>query len=327
MWMGSLVALLLSASLYIAYRYRSLDTKGKQRMLPKGGPWGFFGWHLVKPKHPSESEPKPGPKLEPQGQGDSSSSGSGSRAESESEAVSEAESSIIITEGEYDALAVAQALQDFDPDLALDGHRDRDRDRDSGASRAGETVGARRWIKDVPVVSLPNGCSSLPLELVVKLEPFDRIFLWLDDDSSGTAASEKFSRKLGIHRCHVVRPLPGQPQPKDANDALRLGRQRGANADSNADADTDADAVQYRRNVQLMVEMVLRAQAVRHDRLVSFSDLKQEVSAISISISMSLSGWFLLFCWVRVLILSIAVLLCTVPVGATIAVARKRGNV
>ena len=50
--------------------HRALESKGLQRILPKGGSWGLFGWQTVRDDH----------------------------------------SSIIITEGEYDAMAVSQAL-------------------------------------------------------------------------------------------------------------------------------------------------------------------------------------------------------------------------
>jgi len=36
-----------------------------------------------------------------------------------------------------------------------------------------------------PVVSLPTGTSALPIDVVEKLEPFDKIYLWLDDDVHG----------------------------------------------------------------------------------------------------------------------------------------------
>lgn len=52
-------------------KFRSVETKGRQRLHPKGGPWGFFGWHTVQPD----------------------------------------DDTIVITEGEYDAMAVAAALQ------------------------------------------------------------------------------------------------------------------------------------------------------------------------------------------------------------------------
>lgn len=32
------------------YGRRALSGKGKQRLHPKGGAWGFFGWHLVRPE-------------------------------------------------------------------------------------------------------------------------------------------------------------------------------------------------------------------------------------------------------------------------------------
>ena len=31
--------------------HRAINSKGKQRLFPKGGKWGFFGWHLVKASH------------------------------------------------------------------------------------------------------------------------------------------------------------------------------------------------------------------------------------------------------------------------------------
>jgi hypothetical protein len=52
---------------------------------------------------------------------------------------------IIITEGEFDAMAVNQAT-------------------------------------GRPAVSLPNGCRSLPMEVLVLLEKFDTVYLWLDND-------------------------------------------------------------------------------------------------------------------------------------------------
>lgn len=93
-----------------------------------------------------------------------------------------AERRIILTEGEYDAMAVSQALATLPPDDPL---------------------------AAVPAVSLPNGCNSLPPELVQLLEPFDRIFLWLDNDQSGQSSCEKFVDALGARRCLIVRPPAG----------------------------------------------------------------------------------------------------------------------
>ena len=68
----------------VRVKYRALATKGLQRILPKGGPWGFFGWQLVMPHHKA----------------------------------------VIITEGEYDAMAVAQALMMLQPDDDEEGTED-----------------------------------------------------------------------------------------------------------------------------------------------------------------------------------------------------------
>jgi twinkle protein len=90
------------------------------------------------------------------------------------------DTSVIVTEGEYDAMAVAQGLAALPLDDPL---------------------------RAVPVISLPNGCNSLPTDLIPLLEPFKKVYLWMDNDKSGIDAAEKFARKLGITRCMVVKPL------------------------------------------------------------------------------------------------------------------------
>ena len=78
----------------------------------------------------------------------------------------------------------------------------------------------------LPAVSLPNGASSLPVELLPRLERFTRIYLWMDDDLVGqqviglrgcvivivgsaliyqTQGAEKFVQKLGERRCLIVK--------------------------------------------------------------------------------------------------------------------------
>lgn len=49
---------------------------------------------------------------------------------------------------------------------------------------------------NVPAVSLPNGASSLPLEVLPLLERFEKIYLWMDHDGAGQAGVDKFVRKL-----------------------------------------------------------------------------------------------------------------------------------
>jgi twinkle protein len=137
---------------------------------------------------------------------------------------------IILTEGEYDAMAVWQATQR-------------------------------------PAVSLPNGCRSLPLEVLPLLEEFSKIYLWMDNDIAGQEGAEQFAKKLGLRRCYIVKPtfancrkLPAAAGsnddtvtllPKDANDALRMGLD--------------------------LSRILADAQLVRHERIIRFADLRDEV--------------------------------------------------
>eukprot|EP00600_Ochromonadales_sp_CCMP1393_P010116 CAMPEP_0174961352 /NCGR_PEP_ID=MMETSP0004_2-20121128/4192_1 /TAXON_ID=420556 /ORGANISM="Ochromonas sp., Strain CCMP1393" /LENGTH=1031 /DNA_ID=CAMNT_0016209787 /DNA_START=137 /DNA_END=3232 /DNA_ORIENTATION=+ len=222
-------------------KYRSLETKGLQRILPKGGMRGLFGWQLVtggrgNPNNcaiSSSSNTMDTSSIENVGKNSMddkaartgiSSAGHaydptgkiiaapatttttttipGPTAAKSEAAVAMAgpvayppSKSIILTEGEYDAMAVSQALSRLPINDPL----------------------AR-----IPAVSLPNGCNSLPSELVALLQPFDQIYLWMDFDKSGQDASDKFAQKLGVKRCLIVKPDPDdEDPPKDANDALR----------------------------------------------------------------------------------------------------------
>jgi twinkle protein len=76
--------------------------------------------------------------------------------------VSELDRVIVVTEGEFDAMAVHQAT-------------------------------------NLPAVSLPNGANSLPQATLSFFERFERIYLWLDADSVGQSAAEKFSQVSQIH--------------------------------------------------------------------------------------------------------------------------------
>eukprot|EP01041_Mallomonas_annulata_P002554 gene2554-4987_t len=172
----------------IRVKHRAIATKGKQRLLPKGGMWGFFGWHMVEPHHQE----------------------------------------IVITEGEYDAMAVYQVLSS----LPI-GHQ----------------------LRDIPVISLPNGCNSLPSEILIDLERFGKIYVWMDDDDAGRTGCEKFVKKMGSKRCVIVKPLTTNNKtdksPKDANDAMRQGVD--------------------------MIAMLEQAQCLPHKSLQTFNDLRAEI--------------------------------------------------
>lgn len=124
---------------------------------------------------------------------------------------------IVLTEGEYDAMAVYQAT-------------------------------------GRPSVSLPNGCRSLPVEVLPMLEKFEKVYLWMDNDGPGREGAEIFAKKIGVNRCLLIQPGPsvdGEPAPKDANEALLRGM--------------DLEA------------MIQDSQVLPHDRIITFSEMRSQV--------------------------------------------------
>eukprot|EP00177_Eucheuma_denticulatum_P000203 GFKZ01000357.1.p1 GENE.GFKZ01000357.1~~GFKZ01000357.1.p1 ORF type:complete len:793 (+),score=87.92 GFKZ01000357.1:124-2502(+) len=117
---------------------------------------------------------------------------------------------VVLTEGEFDAMAVFQAT-------------------------------------GRPAISLPNGASSLPLELLPALERFDTIVLWMDQDGPGQTGLKQFSRKLGLRRCKAVLTS----ECKDANEALLM------NKDVN--------------------KIVAAAGVIPHDSILTFDDMRDQV--------------------------------------------------
>ena len=254
-------------------------------MMPSGGQWGFFGWHLVNPSMPKTTTP------------DDSNDNS---------AKTNTGKGIVITEGEYDTIAVAEAID----------HYCSNKSNTSNNSSKIQDLD----LKSLPVVSLPNGCGSLPDDLLPRLESFTKIYLWLDFDSSGMAAATAFAKKLGIHRCFIVRPAKRQPDVKmieetlrgleldididildsldkfstnflkDANDYLRNGMitHKGYVLGSNGHNSDNSDSVLgtnikiyneavYSRNTSVMVDMLVNAESIRHEKILTFADMKQEV--------------------------------------------------
>lgn len=77
--------------------------------------------------------------------------------------VKETDEIICITEGEFDAMSVTQST-------------------------------------GIPAVSLPNGTNSLPLELLPFFDRFKQIYLWLDADEPGRAATKKIAKVSKLFR-------------------------------------------------------------------------------------------------------------------------------
>ena len=135
---------------------------------------------------------------------------------------------VIVTEGEYDAMAVAEGLQ---------------------------TLAENNPMRNIPAISLPNGCNSLPAELVDLLRRFKLIILWMDGDTAGKEAAQKFTDKLGIKRTLCV-ASPNIPEMvKDANDALRLRE----------------------KYPTLIEDMIQKAEKIRHQDILYSADLRRQV--------------------------------------------------
>jgi len=72
----------------------------------------------------------------------------------------------------------------------------------------------------------------------------------MDNDGPGQEGAESFAKKIGLGRCLLVRPT-GADAPKDANDALR----------ENFDLE----------------ELILRADVVPHESILTFSEIRSQV--------------------------------------------------
>eukprot|EP01082_Thalassiosira_pseudonana_P001938 g1765.t1.1.5e174188 g1765 g1765.t1 contig11:19512-22188(+) len=160
---------------------------------------------------------------------------------------------IIITEGEFDAMAVYQAT-------------------------------------GRPAVSLPNGCRSLPMEVLLLLENFDTVYLWMDNDGPGREGAEMFARKLGVERCLLV-----QPSGKRGWRGVRTGD--GCSVGSETGSDEMDEAIQQLEesfhssappeppkdaNEALLTgwdinELLEEASELPHERILKFSDLRDQV--------------------------------------------------
>lgn len=159
---------------------------------------------------------------------------------------------IIITEGEFDAMAVYQATGRH-------------------------------------AVSLPNGCRSLPMEVLVLLERFDTIYLWMDNDGPGREGAEMFARKLGVERCLLVQPS-GKRGWKGCSSNKTMDGGENANEESDDEAILSYDANESRppppkdANEALLQgwdinELLSEATELPHERILKFSDLREQVGA------------------------------------------------
>jgi hypothetical protein len=148
----------------VRYKYRAVNGKWMQRLDPVGGGWGMFGWHLITPRLATVVSSALTTTTSSTTSTTSTSSGSSSPLTEDHEMAIHSRSprrkttsveqlindtrAIVVTEGEFDAMSVYQAT-------------------------------------GIPAVSLPCGANCMPPEIIAMFEPFERIYLWLDDDVVG----------------------------------------------------------------------------------------------------------------------------------------------
>lgn len=105
---------------------------------------------------------------------------------------------ILFFVGEYDAMAVAQGLITSEAPrveaklVKKSKKRSKvasldkvEKEKKEGLLVDEDTDAAANMNWDLPAISLPNGCNSLPIDLIPLLDRFETIYLWLDNDKSG----------------------------------------------------------------------------------------------------------------------------------------------
>ena len=138
---------------------------------------------------------------------------------------------IVVTEGEYDAMAVYQAT-------------------------------------GRPAVSLPNGCRSLPVEVLPLLENIEKIYLWMDSDAAGQDGAESFAKKLGMERTYLVRPTP--------TNTIRL-QEKGTISNSTEPVNTPKDANEALLDGLDLERIIEDAKLIPHERIMTFENLRDDV--------------------------------------------------
>ena len=102
----------------------------------------------------------------------------------------------------------------------------------------GELKALAWWDYGFPALSVPFGGGDKGKQDWIeveydRLDRFDVIYLAMDEDAAGKAASEAIIERLGPERCAIVKhPLPSEPGSKCINACVRHGVSRAAVADA-----------------------------------------------------------------------------------------------
>lgn len=216
------------------------QNKRFQRVFPAGVAQGFFGLDTIKERPRKKAHAKEQPERREQ-------PGGADRAEDErppaaGEPEEEKFSSIVITEGEYDAMAVWMAT-------------------------------------GLPVVSLPNGASSLPHPLLQMLEGIDRVYLWMDFDEVGQLNIQSFTEKIGVNRTFIVKEL----MDEELDDFIAEKRLVVKGSATHVEVDGRRRVRVKDANDALLVspllvqEFIRRARSIPQQQILRFKDLRDLV--------------------------------------------------
>lgn len=68
-------------------------------------------------------------------------------------------------------------------------------------------------ISNSNILCLPNGVRNLPVAVLPTLEKYNKLILWLGNNTQSWDTAKNFAKKLGDRRCLFIRPAEKYPLP------------------------------------------------------------------------------------------------------------------
>ena len=101
-------------------------------------------------------------------------------------------------------------------------------------------------------MSLPQGATNLPDNLLTYFDRFEKIILWMDNDEAGVLNTQKIAEKLGLYRTFIVKNTT--KEMKDANDFLRHDK-------------------------AMISELIYKAKTIPDSHLISFERIRSSIKS------------------------------------------------
>ena len=117
--------------------------------------------------------------------------------------------------------------------------------------------------------------------MLVLLEKFDTVYLWMDNDGPGREGAEMFARKLGVERCLLVQPSGkrgwnGGSSSREYEDEIEEEVVSALNVESGPPP-PPKDANEALLQGWDINELLNEASELPHERILKFSDLRDQV--------------------------------------------------